>query len=102
MRMQGDEWHEDADARLRQLIGQGMSFKAVADEMGRTYRSIKARAGRIGIRVKKDYDQVLDEFAELLAKGVDPDHAAVRMGYKPKYGYQLLTKIRRRLGWQAR
>lgn len=101
MRYQGDEWHEDADARLRQLIGEGMSFKEVAEEMGRTYRSIKARAGRIGIRVKKDYDQVLDEFAELLAREVDPAHAAVRMGYNPKYGHRLLTKICQRLGWQA-
>jgi hypothetical protein len=44
----------------------------------------------------------LDEFAELLALGIEPDIAAERMGYwNPRQGNAMLQRIRRRLGWQA-
>jgi len=102
MRYQGDEWDEQSDARLRQLTERGLAYKQVAEEMGRSYRSVKARAGRIGIKVRVNGIDVLDRFADLLAAGVDPRHAAVRMGYSSRYGNNLLMRIREKLGPQAR
>lgn len=41
-------------------------------------------------------------FADLIAEGIHPEDAAVRMGLCRSYGRLMLTSIRRQLGWQAR
>ena len=45
---------------------------------------------------------VLDEFAELLAEGVEPRDAAERMGRHRKCGDMMLVRLRRVMGEQAR
>lgn len=41
------------------------------------------------------------QFAELLAEGARAEDAAVRMGFVPQYGRNLLAKLRKDLGAQA-
>ncbi len=43
----------------------------------------------------------LDIFAELLSEEVPPRVAARMMGLNPKLGKVMLSRLRKRLGWQA-
>lgn len=46
-------------------------------------------------------EERLNRFADLLADEVHPVEAARQMGLNPNYGWGLLAKLRKRLGWQA-
>ena len=43
----------------------------------------------------------LDQFAELLARGMEPPLAAEALGIKPSSGKMYLLRLRKDLGWQA-
>lgn len=40
-------------------------------------------------------------FADHLADEIHPCMAAIMLGFNPGYGWHLLAKVRKQLGWQA-
>lgn len=50
---------------------------------------------------KKGVTPSLDRFADLLAEGLSPADAAVAMGRARRSGQEMMTRLRRKMGWQA-
>jgi transposase len=61
----------------------------------------RARAAATALR-RRRLNAQLDRFADLLAEGMPPKEAAVRLGAHPNTGNKWLREICERLGPQAR
>ena len=51
--MKGKPWTKEQEAKLKQLVKQGETLKAIAAKLGKTEEAIRAKARRLGLEVVK-------------------------------------------------
>ena len=58
-------WTKDEENKLRTLVEQGTVYKSIADELGRTRKSIKEKCSKLGIgRKLRTQEQYIEELKE--------------------------------------